>query len=544
MIEAIEELEKAVHEIAPGISVEIEVPPDERLGDIATPVAMSLARTLRRPPKEIAGAIVERVKDSGFFQSVEIAGPGFINLRLSQSYLATWVRDVYNGREEAILRKVSPSKRINVEFVSANPTGPLHLGHARGAATGMAIVNLLRRAGHSVTAEYYINDAGRQVRLLGESVFARYKEILGLDYPFPEEGYRGDYVKEIASEIHNSHGSRFRDSRFEEVAEFFIETSVQMMMQRIRQDLAEFGVFFDVYQSERELYSSGEVQKSLEILRSKGLLYEKDGALWFSSSRFGDDKDRVLRKGDGEYTYFTSDIAYHKKKIDRGYDLLINIWGADHHGYIPRLKAVLKALDHSEERLKVYLVQMVNLLRGGRPVQMSKRAGEFVTLKEIMDEVGVDSTKFIFLTRRPDSHLDFDIEVAKMQSPENPVYYVQYAHARIESLFRHAREMGIETEGLDSRVLDLLREEMERLLMRKLIHYPLVFEGALRSLEPHRITFYLQELAGLFHSYYNRYRFITEDRELSRARLCLARVTGIILKEGLNILGVTAPERM
>lgn len=277
----------------------------------------------------------------------------------------------------------------------------------------MAIVNLLRRAGYLVTAEYYINDAGRQVRLLGESVFARYKELLGIAYPFPEEGYRGDYVKDIASRILKEVGTRYRDSSFEEVAEFFIKTSVSIMMERIKEDLSAFGISFDTYHSEAELYIKSDVQKTLELLKSKDYLYEKDGALWFASSRFGDDKDRVLRKSDGDYTYFTSDIAYHKNKIDRGFDLLINIWGADHHGYIPRLRAVLRALDYPEDRLKVYLVQMVNLLRGGRPVQMSKRAGEFVTLKEIIDEVGTDSTKFIFLTRSPDSHLDFDIEIAK-----------------------------------------------------------------------------------------------------------------------------------
>ncbi len=544
MIEAIEELERVIKEIAPFSVVEIEVPPQEELGDISTPQAMALAKILKKPPRTIASDIIDRLSTSDIFRSAEIAGPGFINLRFSDAYLQNWLRRVLRGEESALIRKVNQPKKINVEFVSANPTGPLHLGHGRGAATGMAIVNLLRKAGNSVVAEYYINDAGRQVRLLGESVFARYKELLGIRYPFPDDGYRGEYVREIALRILNKIGSVYRESSFEEVAEFFIKNSIEIMMERIKEDLHAFGVYFDNYQSERELYINGDVDSAIEFLRSSGYLYEKDGALWFASSRFGDDKDRVLKKSDGDYTYFSSDIAYHKKKIDRGFDLIINIWGADHHGYIPRLRAVLKALSYPEDRLKIHLVQMVNLLRSGRPVQMSKRAGEFVTLKEIMDEVGVDSTKFIFLTRSPDSHLDFDIEVAKKQSSENPVYYVQYAHARVMSIFRFAEEQGISKDKLRDISIGLLGLEEERRLIKKLIQYPLVFEKALRSLEPHRITFYLQELAGLFHSYYNRYRFVNEDKELTNARLCLAKVTGTILKEGLEILGVNAPERM
>jgi arginyl-tRNA synthetase len=541
---AIEEIERAIREIAPNSSVVIEIPPNQTIGDIATPHAMTLAKAFKKPPREIASEIVERLKDSPLFSSIEVAGPGFINFKLSDKYIHQWCREVLKGERSSIIRIDGTGKKINVEFVSANPTGPLHLGHGRGAAVGMAIVNLLRKAGYSVTAEYYINDAGRQVRLLGESVFARYKELLGITYPLPEEGYKGDYIMEMASEILNSIGSRYKDSTFEETADFFIKTSVSMMIKRINEDLSSFGVFFDIYQSEAELYSSGEVQRTIDELRSKGYIYEKDGALWFASSRFGDDKDRVVKKSDGDYTYFTSDIAYHKKKIDRGYDMLINIWGADHHGYIQRLRAVLKALDYPEDRLKIYLVQMVNLLREGRPIQMSKRAGEFVTLREIIDEVGADSTKFIFLTRRPDSHLDFDIEVAKRESSENPVYYVQYAHARIMSIFRHAMHQGVETNRLEEARLELLGLEEESFLLRKLIQYPLVLEGSLKALEPHRITFYLQELAGLFHSYYNKYRFINDDRELSRARLCLAMLTGMILKDGLQILGVKAPERM
>jgi arginyl-tRNA synthetase len=525
-------------------AIEIEVPPRESLGDLATPIAMSLSGILKKPPREIANELIRSIKEKLSFDKIDIAGPGFINFTFSKDYLYSEIKNLLRDKEKFLREDIGKGRRIQIEFVSANPTGPLHLGHGRGAATGEALSNLLKAAGYKVEREYYINDAGKQVKLLGLSVFARYKQMLGIEYPFPEEGYRGGYVEGIAKEILNKESDKYIKVDFDEVSDFFIDYSYQVMQFCIKEDLKDFGITFDTWQSERELFSEGDVEKAINDLKVKGLIYEKDGATWFKSTAFGDDKDRVIIKQDGEYTYFTSDIAYHRKKVERKYDELINIWGADHHGYIQRLKAVIEALGYPQEKLKVLLVQMVTLLRGGKPVQMSKRAGEFVTLKEVMEEVGVDTTKFIFLTRRPDSHLEFDIEVAKSQSSENPVYYVQYAHARINSIFAHAKEKGINTGNLYDSDVGLLSTLEEMKIIRKLLMYPLTFEGAVTAHEPHRITFFLQELSGLFHHYYNKCRVIDNDIELSRARLALCEAVRIVLRDGLTILGVSAPEKM
>ncbi|HDH53370.1 MAG TPA: arginine--tRNA ligase, partial [Nitrospirae bacterium] len=437
-------------------------------------------------------------------------------------------------------------RRIQVEFVSANPTGPLHIGHGRGAAVGDALCNILKAAGFDVEREFYINDAGLQVRLLGRSVFARYQQLLGNNIPFPEDGYKGDYIEEIAREINNVDGGKYLGKTFEECGEFFTDYSYKMMLENIEKDLKDFVVVFDKWQSEKELHSEGKVKEALDALRSKGLIYEKDGATWFASSRFEDDKDRVIKKQDGEYTYFASDICYHKDKLDRGFDTIIDIWGADHHGYIPRIKSVLEAFGLPKEKFRVILIQMVSLLRHGEPVQMSKRSGAFITLREVIDEVGADITKFIFLTRRADSHLDFDIDTAKEQSAENPVFYVQYAFARISSLFRQAVERGVQSSEFKVQGIDFfaLIKEQEILLIKKLLQYPMVFEGAALACEPHRITFYLQELAGIFHAYYYKHRIISDNAELTLARLGLCKGVQIVLEEGLRILGVNAPERM
>ncbi|RMG71095.1 MAG: arginine--tRNA ligase [Nitrospirae bacterium] len=522
--------------------VELEVPRVENHGDISTPVAMALARSLKKPPRQIAEQIKGQLESSGIFSSIEIAGPGFINMRFKTDFLHSSLKELLRSPEAFLRKDLGRGKRVQVEFVSANPTGPLHLGHGRGAAFGAALSNLLERAGFQVEREFYINDAGRQVTLLAESILARYKELKGIEYPFPEDGYRGDYIVELAKELIKDSGDRYLDSGFEEAEEELKAFGIKRMLELIRADLEDFGVLFDRWQSEKALYDEGLVKRCLDELTSKGKLYEKDGALWFRATEFGDDKDRVVIKSDGSYTYFASDIAYHWYKIQRGFDELIDVWGADHHGYVPRIKAVIRALEQPEEKLTVMLVQMVNLLREGRPVQMSKRAGEFVTLKEVMEEVGADTTKFIFLTRRPDSHLDFDIEVAKRESSENPVYYVQYAYARINSIFKKALEEGVEINGPEG--IELLTESEELALIKKLLFYPLMFEGAVREREPHRITFYLQELARLFHSYYNRHRVVSDDRALSVARLSLCRAIMTVINEGLSILGVTAPERM
>ncbi len=525
------------------VDIEFEVPREE-FGDLATPVAMALSKLLRRAPRKIAEEIVGAIEEKEVFERIDIAGPGYINFAFSKKYLTSLMMELISRKEKFIKRNIGKALRVQVEFVSANPTGPLHLGHGRGAAVGAALSNLLEAAGYSVEREYYINDAGRQVKLLGLSVFAKYQQLLGLEYPFPEDGYRGAYVEEIAKKIVAGHGSRYSEMSFQEAEDFFTDFSYKEMLREIEKDLRDFGIVFDAWQSERELYANNEIEKAIDNLMFRRRTYDKDGALWFKATDFGDDKDRVIRKSDGELTYFASDIAYHRKKIEKGFAEIIDIWGADHHGYISRLKAVIQALGYGPEHLTVLLVQMVSLLRGGKPVQMSKRAGEFVTLREVMDEVGSDTTKFIFLTRRPDSHLEFDLEVAKEQSAENPVYYVQYANARINSIFRHAKEKGIDTAGLDSADLGLLSTAEEMRLLKKLLTYPDAFESAVMSREPHRITFYLQELTGLFHPYYNKYRVVTDETELTRARLALCEGVRIVLRDGLGILGLTAPEKM
>ena len=531
-------------------SIEAEVPPNDSMGDLATPVAMSIAALLKKSPRKIAEELVNSIKDlsaqagKSAFEKIDIAGPGFINFTFSKEYLYSEIKKLIEYKSGFLREDIGKGRRVQIEFISANPTGPLHLGHGRGGATGEALSNLLKAAGYNVEREYYINDAGKQVKLLGLSVFARYQQLLGIEYPFPEEGYRGEYVEEIANAIIKEEGGKYIKANFEVVSDFFIDYSYKKILFSIKEDLKDFGITFDIWQSERELYEKGDIEKSIEDLKIRGFIYEKDGALWFRSTAFGDDKDRVIIKQDGEYTYFTSDIAYHRKKIEKRYDELIDIWGADHHGYIPRVKAVIEALGYPKERLKVLLVQMVNLLRGRKPVQMSKRAGEFVTLREVIGEVGADTTKFIFLTRRPDSHLDFDLEVAKAQSSENPVFYVQYANARINSIFTHAKEKSINTDRLYDADLRLLSIYEELRIIRKLLIYPMIFEGAVNTHEPHRITFYLQELSGMFHPYYNKCRVISDDIELTRAKLALCEAIRIVLQDGLEILGISAPEKM
>mgnify|MGYP001598887946 CR=1 FL=1 len=524
--------------------IEIEVPPDESLGDLATPVAMSLSKTLKKSPREIAKEIVNSIKQKSTFDKIDIAGPGFINFTFSKEYLYSELKNLLKNKRGFLREDIGKGRKVQIEFVSANPTGPLHLGHGRGAATGEALSNLLQAAGYKVEREYYINDAGKQVRLLGLSVFARYQQFSGVEYPFPDEGYRGGYIDDITKEIIKKEKEKFIRADFNKVSDFFIEYSYKMMLSCIEKDLKDFGITFDTWQSEKELYIKGDVERTIKDLKTKSLIYEKDGAVWFKSTAFGDDKDRVIIKKDGEFTYFTSDIAYHRKKVEKKYYELINIWGSDHHGYIPRLKAVIEALGYPNEKLKILLVQMVTLLRGGKPVQMSKRTGEFVTLRELMDEVGIDTTKFIFLTRRPDSHLEFDLEVVKSQTSENPVFYVQYANARINSIFNHAKEKGLSIESIYDTDLRLLSTSEEIRIIKKLLFYPTIFKDAANTYEPHRITFYLQELSGLFHPYYNKYRVIDNDFILSRARLALCGAIRNVLQDGLEILGISTPAKM
>ncbi len=548
------EVIKAVREALEGLNLEdipdidVQIPRDESHGDAATTIAMNLAKPLKKAPRKIAEELVTKMKEArGPFEKIEIAGQGFINFTYKKEYYIRQLEELLQKGHEFFRTDIGKGKRVQIEYVSANPTGPLHIGHGRGAAVGNALCNLLSSAGYSVESEFYINDAGMQVKLLGLSVYALYQQMSGNDFPLPENGYRGGYIKDISGEIREASGDKYLNVPFEECGEFFTDFAYKKMLGNLSLDLKDFGIEFGRWQSEKELYDKGAVKDSLDYLRNKGLAYEKDGALWFKSTEFGDDKDRVVVKNNGEFTYFASDIAYHKEKLDRGFETIIDIWGADHHGYIPRIRSVLRAFGLPDEKFKVILVQIVSLLREGQPVQMSKRSGEFITLREVMDEVGADIAKFIFLTRRSDSHLDFDIETAKRESSENPVFYVQYAFARISSIFKQAAERGVqgfEASRIQETDLNVLKEDDEIALIKKLLHYQMIFEGAVLSYEPHRITFYLQELARLFHSYYNKHRVLSDDDNLTAARLYLCRAVHIVLEEGLNILGVKAPERM
>jgi len=448
--------------------------------------------------------------------------------------------------EKSFLREdMGKGKRVLVEFVSANPTGPLHIGHAKGAAVGNSLCNLLQELGFVVEREYYINDAGRQIKMLGLSLYARYQQLLGIDCEFPEDGYRGQYIDEEASALLEFSGDKYKGVPFELCEKELTGWAYKRMLDLIKRDLALFAVKdFTSWISEKQMHEKGEVTSAIDDLRDRGYIYEKDKAVWFRSTDFGDDKDRVIIKSDGEYTYFASDIAYHKDKLDRGFDIIIDIWGADHHGYVPRIESVMKAFGYDSSKFRVILVQMVNLLKHGEPFQMSKRAGNFVTLSEVVDLVGADNTKFIFLTRKSDSHLDFDIDVVTATSAENPVYYVQYAYARINSILNNAAEKAINISSIKDINLSLLTNKEELSLIKKLLTYPIVLESSARAYEPHRITFYLQELAKIFHSYYHKHKVITDNIETTKARLALCLAIKTVMKDALSILGVTSPEKM
>lgn len=523
--------------------IEIQIPKAEAFGDLSTPVAMGLAKQLRKAPRKVAEDIIEAIEDRSIFEKIEIAGPGFLNFTFTAEYLHSQLKRLLAGDRSLLREDVGLGRKALVEFVSANPTGPLHIGHARGAAVGNALCNLLEETGFKVEREYYINDAGRQVKLLGMSVYARYQQLFGYDVAFPEDGYRGQYIDDEAAVLKGEIEDKFRGVSFEMCEKEITLWAYERMLSLIRKDIESFHIkAFTNWVSERVIHEKGEVTGAIQALREKDYMYEKDGALWFRSTEFGDDKDRVVVKNGGEYTYFASDIAYHKDKLDRGFDIIVDIWGADHHGYIPRIESVMRAFGYDSSRFRVILVQMVNLLKHGEPFQMSKRAGNFVTLSEVVDLVGADTTKFIFLTRKADSHLDFDIDVVTATSAENPVFYVQYANARINSILANARDKGIDVEANNMETSLLNKEEIT--LIKKLLVYPMVLEGAARTFEPHRITFYLQELAGMFHPYYHKYKVITEDAPTTGSRLALCKAIKIVLSDALSILGVTAPEKM
>ena len=484
---------------------------------------------------------------SGGIESAEVAGPGFINLKMSRDFFLEpfeGVRFFKAGDAFGQFGCGRQMKKVLLEFVSANPTGPLHVGHGRGAAVGHALSCLLKKAGFDVSTEYYINDVGNQMNTLGRSTWVRYQELLKKKVEFPDDGYKGDYIKDIAQSVIDKDGSSHLDKQAEDALTFFREFSKDSILEGIRNDLKEFRVEFDRWFNESSLDDDDSVNRSIDWLRDKGFVYEKDGATWVKTSQFKDDADRVVIKQGGERTYFCSDIAYHKNKVDRGYDLILDLWGADHHGYVPRMQSVLQALGYDEEVFKVLLVQFVSLKRGGQKVSMSTRSGEFETLADVMAEVGVDATRFFFLMRSSDSHLDFDLDLAKKESPENPVYYIQYAHARICSVFRTAGEQEVPLEDLASADISLLKEAEEFALIKKILAYPACIEKSALSLEIHRIAFYLQELVSIFHSYYKQHRVVTENRELTRARLLLLDCLRNVIASGLAVLGVSAPEKM
>jgi arginyl-tRNA synthetase len=522
------------------VPVLFSIPKNDQYGDYATNVAMGLAKVLKRSPLQIAEELVRQIPSGlSWLERVEVAKPGFINFYLKDQAFQGTLPLIIRAGASFGQATWGAGQKIQVEFVSANPTGPLHIGHGRGAALGGALANLLRATGHTVETEYYLNDVGTQMETLGRSIRTRARELTGEPVEFPENGYQGEYIKEIARDI-------IREKKDWPQADlaFFSQQGREKILTGIKEDLDTFGIPFDCWFSEESLYTQGLVDELIREMQDRGLFYQEEGALWFKSSAFGDEKDRVVVRSNGAKTYFASDITYHLQKFNRGFDRVIDIWGADHHGYVPRIKAALKSRQIDPERLTVVLVQLVNLLREGKPVAMSTRAGEFVTLREVIDEVGKNAARYLFLTRRSDSPLDFDLEVAKKQGLENPVYYVQYAHARVQSVLRVAESQGLDGNPLGFNCLHRLELPEERDLCRQLTEYPEIIHQAALNLEPHRLTAYLGELAGMFHPYYNHQRFISDDQELTLARLLLAKATGLVIKNALHILGVEAPDKM
>ena len=523
----------------------VEKPKEEKFGDFSTSLAMGLAKSERKKPYEIAEILSRHLQcNEDNIASVKIAGPGFLNLTMKPSFFLKRLLKVAEQADQYGSSNAGQGKKVLLEFVSANPTGPLHVGHGRGAAVGDMLGRLLDKAGYNVSTEYYINDVGNQMNTLGRSTWSRYLELQDKGNAFPSDYYQGEYIKDIARDIYAQHGNEFLDKEEEQVLPFFREYARNSVLNGIKEDLATFGVIFDQWFSEKKLYDQQLVDAAVNWLRKEKHIYDKEGAVWLRSSALNDEKDRVLIKQSGEKTYFCSDIAYHKNKIDRGFEWIVDLWGADHHGYAPRMKSALQAMGYDENVFKVMLVQFVSLKRGGEKVSMSTRSGEFETLADVIKEVGIDATRFFFLMRSSDTHLDFDLELAKKESPENPVFYIQYAHARICSIFRTATEQGIKL--LDSVDIDLspLQNKEEFVMIKKILAFTEIVEKSAELLEVHRIAFYLQDLVGTFHRYYSCNRIVSEDQALSFARLFLMNCLRITIRNGLSIMGVSAPERM
>ena len=564
-----EDGELALEEL-PGIVVERAR--DPRHGDFATPVALGLAKALGRKPRDIAERLAARLSGTAQLERVEVAGPGFVNFHLSAAALQGVVSQVSAEGEAFGRSDQGGGRRIQVEFVSSNPTGPLHVGHGRNAAFGAVLANLLDAVGFDVQREYYVNDIGRQMDTLALSVWLHYLERRGERTTLPARGYQGDYLREIAAALEAEHGDAFalrgpaaappengsgdeerhlsaliewsREALGDERHRVLFEHVRDRMVEEMRQDLEEFGIVFDCWYSEGEMKASGAVERAIDVLERRGHVYQAEGARWFRATKFGDEKDRVVIRENGESTYFASDIAYHREKFERGFEHVIDVWGADHHGYVPRLKGALAALGCDPGSFEVTVLQFVNLFRGGRRVQMSTRAGEFVTLRELREETGRDAARFFYVMRKGDQHLDFDLDLARSRTSENPVYYIQYAHARICSVLRQARARGHALPGEAPPHLERLGEGGELALMRCLSRYPEIVESAAAAREPHRMAFYLRELATEFHTYYNAHVVLGDDSELRSARLALSGAVRQVLANGLSLLGVDAPESM
>lgn len=522
----------------------LEVPPQKEFGDYATNFAMQMARNAQKSPRLIAEAIVSRLQENWLEKAV-IAGPGFINFYLKSDWLYDMLSEILAKGEQYGSTTTGKKTKVQVEFVSANPTGPLHVGHGRGAAVGSALANLLRVAGYNVSTEFYINDAGNQINNLAASVNARYLELLGETAEFPEDGYHGHDIIATAQRIIDHEGDKYLKMPPDERLAIFKELALTEKLAALKEDLAAFNVTFDVWFSERVLHENKAIDEVCRVFKEKGHMFEENGALWLRSSSYGDDKDRVVIRDNGVPTYLAADIAYHKNKFERGFETLINIWGADHHGYIPRMKAAVAALGYQPEQLEVLILQMVSLFQGGELVKMSKRTGQGITLSELMEEVGRDAARFFFIMRSLDSQLDFDLDLAKSRTNENPVYYIQYAHARICSIFRQVAEAGIFLpEDWQSASLPLLTEPSEIALIKKIGEYPDEISSAALERAVHRIARYVHDLAGLFHTFYNQCRIIGVDSEVQLARLALAAAVRQVIRHALEVLGVDAPEKM
>ena len=554
--------------------IRIDHTKDNSHGDYATNIALMLSKQAKMSPVELAKIIIDQFEQKNFIKKIEIAGPGFINFFISQESSSSIVNEILAQAASYGCSDIGQGKKVLLEYVSANPTGPLHVGHGRGAAYGATVSNLLRNAGFIVDNEYYVNDAGRQMDILTVSIYLRYLTICGEDLRFPDNGYQGQYINDIAQGIYETSGQKFHlksDLVFENVCrdgteggdkevhidqliekaksilgdgfKAVFEVGIESILSGIKNDLAEFGVVFEKWFSEQSLIDSGLSESCISKLKDSKNLYEKDGALWFKTTNYGDEKDRVVVRDNGNHTYFASDIAYHLEKLDRGYDKIINVWGADHHGYIPRVKASIEALGHNSDKLEILLVQFANLYRGGSKVQMSTRSGSFVTLEDLRAEVGNDAARFFYILRKSEQHMDFDLDLAKSKTNENPVYFIQYAHARICSVFKQADEKELELDVSQAN-LSLLTEEIEKDILRELSRFRSVLESSAIQYEPHQLAYYLRDLSNHFHSYYNACKFIVDDKNLTQARLALINATQQILKNGLSILGVGAPESM